>query len=90
MILHLHPSSYTECTSELHVNCVWNAKYIWPDPVSSGSQDQDAENKQHGEPNLPDHRGVTLHFIQQATQQIPFAHFSRQLSCFLFKEINTK
>lgn len=54
-----------------------------PDLIGSSAQDQDAEDKERGEPDLADHRGVGLHFIQQACQHIPFAHFSRQLSCFL-------
>lgn len=58
---------------------------VLPDLLSAGAQDQDAEDEQHGEPDLADHRGVGLHFVQQAAQQIPFAHFSRQLSCYLFR-----
>lgn len=60
---------------------------ICPDLVSSSAQDQDAEDKQHGEPDLAEHCGVALHFIQQAAQHVPFAHFSRQLSCFLSEEV---
>lgn len=63
---------------------------VWPDLLSASAQDQDTEDKQHGEPDLADHCGVALHFIQQAAQKIPFTHFSRQLSCFLCDEVNTK
>lgn len=55
-----------------------------PDLIGACAQDQDAEDEQRGEPDLADHRGVGLHFIQQACQHIPFTHFSRQLSCFLY------
>lgn len=54
--------------------------------LSTSAQDQDAEDKEHSQPDFANHRGVALHFIQQAAQQIPFTHFSRQLSCFLGKE----
>lgn len=64
---------------------------IWPDLVSRGAQDQDAKDKQHREPDLAKHGGVALHFIQQAAQHIPLAHFSHQLSCFLIEQNeNTK
>lgn len=63
---------------------------IWPDLVSCSAQDQDAEDKQHGEPDLAEHSGVALHFIQQAAQHIPFTHFSHQLSCLLGEEIKTQ
>ena len=48
------------------------------DLVSSRLQHQNAEDKEHSKPNLAQNCGVTLHFIQQTAQQIPFAHFSRR------------
>lgn len=62
----------------------YNGLYL----LSTSTQDQDAEDKQHSEPDFANHCGVALHFIQQAAQQIPFTHFSRQLSCCLIKEMH--
>lgn len=47
------------------------------DLVGGRLQHQDAEDEKHSEPNLAQNCGVTLHFIQQAAQQIPLTHFRR-------------
>lgn len=50
---------------------------MWSDLVGGRLQHQDAEDEKHSEPDLAQNCGVTLHFIQQAAQQVPFSHFSR-------------
>lgn len=49
------------------------------DLVGSRAEDQDAEDEQHREPDLANHCGVALHFIQQASQHVPFTHLKRSL-----------
>uniref|UniRef100_A0A8B9Z0M1 Uncharacterized protein n=1 Tax=Buteo japonicus TaxID=224669 RepID=A0A8B9Z0M1_9AVES len=38
------------------------------------AQDEDAEDEEHGEPDLPDHRRVLLDLVQQFLQETPVAH----------------
>lgn len=44
--------------------------------VGCRAKDQDAEDEQHGEPDLAEHRGVALNFVQQAAQYIPITHLT--------------
>lgn len=53
--------------------------FEWADPVGPRAQDQDAEDEENREPDFSDDGGVRLHFVQQAAQEIPFAHFRTML-----------
>uniref|UniRef100_A0A8B9DHG1 Uncharacterized protein n=1 Tax=Anser cygnoides TaxID=8845 RepID=A0A8B9DHG1_ANSCY len=45
-----------------------------PHGLAGQAQDEDAEDEEHGEPDLPDHRRVLLDLVQQFLQEPPVTH----------------
>uniref|UniRef100_A0A663MWQ9 Uncharacterized protein n=1 Tax=Athene cunicularia TaxID=194338 RepID=A0A663MWQ9_ATHCN len=45
-----------------------------PHRLPGQAQDEDAEDEEHGEPDLPDHGRVLLDLVQQFLQEAPVTH----------------
>uniref|UniRef100_A0A8B9PPP0 Uncharacterized protein n=1 Tax=Apteryx owenii TaxID=8824 RepID=A0A8B9PPP0_APTOW len=45
-----------------------------PHGLPGQAQDEDAEDEEHGQPDLPDHGRVLLDLVQQFLQETPVAH----------------
>ena len=48
--------------------------FISPDAVQTGGQDEEPEEEEDTQPDLPHHRGVGLHLLQQGGQERPVPH----------------
>uniref|UniRef100_A0A8C0FPQ0 Uncharacterized protein n=1 Tax=Bubo bubo TaxID=30461 RepID=A0A8C0FPQ0_BUBBB len=54
-----------------------------PHRLPGQAQDEDAEDEEHGEPDLPDHGRVLLDLVQQFLQETPVTHLLGSLTTHL-------